>query len=79
MAEHCSKNFEPMQNIDVTLLICFRLSRLISFNCFNTTKNRGQKNKENKKNTDNDLHNTTEKTKDLATGIQQKQKQKQKK
>jgi hypothetical protein len=26
----------------------------------------------NKKPTDNDLHNTTEKTKDLATGIQQK-------
>jgi hypothetical protein len=24
------------------------------------------------KSTDNDLHNTTEKTKDLATGIQQK-------
>ena len=28
MAEHCSKNLEPRQNIDVTLLILFHLSRL---------------------------------------------------
>jgi hypothetical protein len=47
----------------------------ISSNCFNTSKNGGKKKnqrKKNKKPTDNDLHNTTEKTKDLATGIQQK-------
>ena len=47
-------------------------------NCFNTTKNRNewevwkhQWPKKKKKKTDNDLHNTTEKTKDLARGIQQ--------
>jgi hypothetical protein len=28
MAEHCIKNLEPRQNIDVTLLILFHLSRL---------------------------------------------------
>jgi hypothetical protein len=40
----------------------------ISSNCFNTTKNRGKKKQ---KNTDKDLHNSTEETEDLATGIQQ--------